>query len=841
MPLLLSLAWRNSASRRDRSILTILAVALGVAMILGTLLTAAALRLQLNAAGAALVGKADAEIFAFSDAGLSPEMVTAISKLPEVSASAPVVSKRVNGLVFNRPQAFELVGIDPTAEQRLHPLALAAGSLLGPDDTAGVMLDQAWARDHGVQVGTRIVLFTALGPDVFKVAGLLKNSAFSQSAFGSVAFVSLTAAQKSFRLGARVTEVSVALSGSYSAFRTDLRNVAVDEYSVRDNHAFYGNQRDPFADIAPVLTFFSILATAIGLFLIYNNLAVTVLERRREIGLLRAAGATTGWVRRLFLVQAAILGVAGSLLGVLLGVLLAYGLAAYLSGVGAGSDLSIAVDGPQLAAVLALGILATLVFAIIPSARAAAVSPLEAIRPQGNFGRERAGRRRALLGAVVTAIGLLLLADTASAGPPSADLATAALVTGAVTVVLLFAGILLLLPVLVAPLTSVIVLPMRLLSPGLALLARNALVRRPNRTALTIAGLFVSTAMVVSVAGLTQGALGSGEAWANSLFVSDRLVVSPVHQEDQIRDQLQALSGVAATSPIAFFSLRSGDRAINLAAIDPLDYAANGALELIGSSRQAAYAELEDRRGLFISRRLADSRGIKLGDAVVLTASGGGDFTYHVVGITQHTLPSPSGDETALISRGNARQDFNVQGFNILQVVATRPVPAGFDAALRNRAEAYGMQLESVADVRAGIRRGLDTLLSLLTGVGLVAVLVGLISLVTTILLNISESAREFALLRAVGMTREQVRRVVLTQSALLGLTGGVVGAAVGLLLLAVMVSASSSSGFAPAFQVPWVSIAVIVAATVVGALVAVVVPARRAARASVVASIRYE
>jgi putative ABC transport system permease protein len=252
------------------------------------------------------------------------------------------------------------------------------------------------------------------------------------------------------------------------------------------------------------------------------------------------------------------------------------------------------------------------------------------------------------------------------------------------------------------------------------------------------------------------------------------------------------------------------------------------------------YSVLESSRSMFVSRRLAASRGYRVGEVVPLTTASG-PVGYRVAAIVAHSLPSPGGDEAALISMANGRQDLGMTGFNILQVIPTANPPSGFDLSLRDAATRYGMQLESLQDVRDGVRHGLDSLLLLLTGVGLVGVILGLLSVVETILLNISESSRELGLLRAVGATRGQVRGIILAQSGLFGFCGAVIGVLVGLALVAVMLRAGSSLGFEPGYQAPWQVILAVVAVAVVGSLLAVVVPARRASGASVVASLRYE
>ena len=840
MPLLLSLAWRNSASRLQRSLLTALAVALGVGLILGTELSARALQDQLRRSAAALAGNADAEVFAFSEAGFSQAMVEAVAKLPQVDTAAPLVSKRVFGSANGADYTFQLLGIDTANEPKLHPLPMAEGSFIGAAEKGTVVLDARWAHEHHVAVGDTISLFTATGPDNFRVKGLLSDSSFVQSGFGPVALVPLANAQKAFKLGARVTQVSVSLKGDYPGFRKALLAQATEEYTLRDNRTFLAAGRNPYQEIQPILVFFSVLALVIGLFLIYNNLVMTVQERRRDIGLLRSAGATPGWVRRLFITQALLLGAAGTALGMVLGIGVAAGLVTYLRSNGQQAGVTLALDPVVMLEVAVLGVLATVACAVIPASRAARVAPLEAIRPQQSFATERSRQRTTAFGIMALVAAAVLLVSPLAQRPADLSLSSSSLTLVAAGVVLLFAGLVAVIPVLLRPVTWLLSRPLRLLLPGETLLARNAIVRRPQRSALTIAGLLVSAALVVSVAGLTQGALDAGSRWVDSLFVSDQLLVSPVRQPDLVRQDIDKLPGVDTTSPIAFFTLRADTKAVNLAAIDPLDYASRGHLQFAPGSPAGAFSEIQSSRAVLVSRRLAEVHGWKPGDHLSLTASTG-QLDYRVAAIVEHSLPAPGGEETALISLTNARQDFGVTGFNILQVLPAPGGAAGLAGRLQSAAGRYGLQLEPLAQVREGVRRGLDALLLLLSAVGLVGVVMGLLSVVQTILLNINESTRELALLRAVGATASQVRRIILAQSGLLSMSGALSGALVGIALVAVMTRAAASLGFQPVYEVPWMVILLVVATSVLGTAIAVLLPARHAGSRSVVGAIRYE
>ncbi|GAC1327417.1 MAG: FtsX-like permease family protein [Candidatus Dormibacteria bacterium] len=840
MPLLLSLAWRNSASRLQRSLLTATAVALGVGLIMGTELSARALQDQLRRSAVALAGNADAEVFAFSEAGFSESMVETITKLPQVKLAAPLISKRVFGSAQGADYSFQVLGVDTVNEPKLHPLAMAEGHLVGAAEKGTVDLDAKWARDHGVTVGSKVSLFTATGPDTFMVRGLLADSSFVQSGYGPVALVPLGTAQKAFKLGARVTQVSVALKGDYPAFRSALLAQAPEEYTLRDNHSFLAAGRNPYEEIQPILVFFSLLALVIGLFLIYNNLAMTVQERRRDIGLLRSAGATPGWVRSLFMTQALILGAAGTLLGTILGVGVAAILVEYLRSSGRQTGVTLALDPAVILGVALLGVVATVGCALVPATRAARVAPLEAIRPQGTYDTERAQRRTTAVGIAALVVAAILVGAPLAQRSADGSLAGTSLTLVAVGIAMLFAGLVAVIPALLRPLTWLLSRPLRLLVPGETLLARNAVVRRPQRSALTIAGLMVSAALVVSVAGLTQGALDAGTNWVDSLFVSDQLLVSPVRQPDLVRQDIDKVQGVDTTSPIAFFTLRADTKAVNLAAIDPLDYASRGRLQFAPGSPRGAFSEIQSSRAVLVSRRLAQIHGWKPGDSVSFTAATG-QLDYRVAAVIEHTLPAPGGEETAMISLSNARQDFGVTGFNILQVLPAGSGGEGLHGRLQAAAARYGLQLEPVAQVKEGVRRGLEALLLLLTAVGLVGVVMGLLSVVQTILLNINESGRELALLRAVGATTSQVRRIILAQSALLSTAGALVGALVGTGLVAIMTRAGASSGFQPVYEVPWLVILLVIVASVFGSFAGVVLPARRAASRSVVSAIRYE
>src|ERR1035437_8520638 len=227
----------------------------------------------------------------------------------------------------------------------------------------------------------KISLFTASGPEDYVVKRLVNNSSFIQDGYGQVVFVTLDEAQQAFQLGAKVTQVSVGFKyqacsdancpdNVFNKFRNNLKKVAIDDYSLRNNQTLVALQKDPFGEIEPLLLFFGMVPLLTGLLLIYNNMTVSIVERRRDIGLLRAAGATTGWVRNLFVYEFLILGIIGSIFGVLLGALAANLMVNYLRAELVQPGISLLMDPIDIVEAFTLGLATTVMSSLIPASQA---------------------------------------------------------------------------------------------------------------------------------------------------------------------------------------------------------------------------------------------------------------------------------------------------------------------------------------------------------------------------------------------------------------------------------------------------------------------------------------
>jgi putative ABC transport system permease protein len=718
--------------------------------------------------------------------------------------------------------------------------------MLVAGDHKNVLLDASWAGQHNLGINSKISLFTASGPEDYVVKGLVNNSSFIQDGYGQVVFVTLDEAQQAFQLGAKVTQVSVGFKyqacsdancpdNVFNKFRNNLKKVAIDDYSLRNNQTLVALQKDPFGEIEPLLLFFGMVPLLTGLLLIYNNMTVSIVERRRDIGLLRAAGATTGWVRNLFVYEFLILGIIGSIFGVLLGALAANLMVNYLRAELVQPGISLLMDPIDIVEAFTLGLATTVMSSLIPASQASRLPPLRALRPQNIFTGELVQKR-----VTVVAVLELLIAIPLLFSPATQGFSQSALFMMGIGVLLLFVGTLALIPSLLGVLTS---LWSKVLTPfiqGEAELAKNAILRRPSRSAPTIAGLAISSMLVVGVTGLSQGASLAGSRWVSGLFVSDQLMVSPVRQSEDLRQQIQQENGIASTSEISLFTTKSGNVALNVAAIDPMKYSQKTQFKFVSGDPKTAIAEIGTERAVLVPLRISSARKWKTGDVIDLE-TGTVLTSYKIAGIVEHTIPAIGSGETMMISLQNAKLDFGVTGFNILQIIPATNTPANFNTQLQLEAQKYGMQYETVQDIQSGVQKGLGGLLLFLTASGLVGVLLGLLAVINTIYLNISESRREFGLLRAVGMTRGQIKRMIFAQSFMLGASGALIGCLVGLGLIWILVQDSTTISFEPIYVIPWGIIAGLWIVLVGGSLLAGVIPARKASQESIISSLRYE
>ncbi|MFN2451608.1 MAG: FtsX-like permease family protein [Candidatus Dormibacteria bacterium] len=832
MSALWPLAWRALRARPLRSLLTLAAVALGVAVIIGVQAALAGLDQQARDAQALRAGAAELDVRTTAGRALTPAQLAAIGSAAGVREAAPLLEKRVATRADISGDALEalLVGVSRNGLVALRTVDLRSGRLPRVDATNEVAVDAGLAAALGdgstklrraVRVGDSILLTTGTGPDRFRVVGLTAGTSGGAAFTHSAVFAGAATVERAFGLGLHSPLVAVRLAPGASAgtvaqaIRRDLHGAV----SVVDPRA---GGAEPLHDLRPLLLLVTALSIVIGAGVTANSVSLGIYERRREIGLLRAAGASASQVIRLLAIEVALCALAGGVAGVGLGYLAGGALvraysAADLPAPRAGVSATLAV------AAALIGVVVAVAGGLLPAVAAGRIPPLAAVRPAANAGREPLRRPVIVAAAMLGVAGTVLLLS----GSGVLVAVGAALLLGAVAAAM---------PLLAPPVVRLLGLVASPLS-WQAPMAAAGLARRRNRTALTTAGLMTATAVAVAVSALTAGALSESDHWISRILVGDAVIHSGVTQRDDLAKNFQNQRGVRLVSSIRFFAETVDGGPVGFAAIDPAIYADREGLDIVGD-RTTALVTLAAQPSVLVPRQMADAEHLHRGSHL-RAGTGPAAVELSVAGVVEHSLPGGDGRETLMIDRRLAVASFGDQarGFDDLQVVTDGDLLP----TLQGVAARYGMQAVSIDAVRGSAQQAIEHSVGLLLALSGVAVLIAMLAVVNTLLVNVRQAARELSLLRAVGMARQRALRLILAEAALLAATGAAVGVAAGCLVAAPMLRVSAVPGFTPGFVFPVSTAATVVAAVVGGAILATVVPAIRAVRASIVAGIRYE
>lgn len=844
-------AWRSLVARPVRTLLTVFGISIGVAALVAALAVNAGLDASIDRTVASMVGRADLRVAAFTETGLSAATLSAVERVPGVALTAPAIERRT----FLGPRAGQpaetdpvtVLGIDPVRESRVRDLSVVRGAPLDGIDEAAALVPERLAAAEGIDVGSRLTLMGAGAPLDVRVVGILAGDGPSLGTAGRTVVMPIaTVASLAVADGAPSTDaatlagitridVVLAVGADPAAVTAGLeRALTVEPYVLSMPRDVAASLRSSTADVRSMMALLAAMTLFAAAFLILNTLSMTVVERVRELGLLRAAGAGRRQVIRVVLAQALLLGAAGSALGLAGGSLLAELAAGWLRASG-----SVTIDGPGLGVeVLAAGflggLLVTLVAALEPARRAAGVSPVTALRARSDPAsavRARTGWLVAVV-AVVGVLAVVLLPDGSAS--TSGVARTAAIYAVLLTAVLLT-------PVLLAPLGRVAGLPF---APILRLeerLARAAIVRDRGRTTLTVGALIVGLAMVVALGAVAANARAAATAWVADVVPGDEILTSiapaPVG-EGGVDREVAAIDGVKLATPIATFDLAFKGTRLEAVAIRGADFEADGRLSFTAGDRAAAFAAIDRGGAVILSRARAQRLGVGLGD-VLAVATAQGLVELEVAGIVERSFPGRTG-EAALVGWPDALGRLGVEGADAIAVRFAPGRAADASAVVAALARERALTVAPISSVAGAVGDALDRVFGLLDLLALAAVLVAALGIVNTLSMDTWERARELGVLRAAGMSRRQVWRSVLVEAGILGVIGGVVGSVAGL-GVGVLLVATASGGLDAGIRVPWPSIAFAVVLAVGLAMLAAAQPARIAGARSIVSAVGGE
>jgi putative ABC transport system permease protein len=839
------LAWRR------RTAFVTLAVVLGVSIACGTLVFSdtirSAFRQQFlgNARGAQLVvaSRADESASISTPATIPDLLARRIRRLPGVSAVAGQIRGPATILTPNG-KAITTLGAPTEAVSDLRPpftgLQIVAGQR--PRGPAQVALDEATATREHLRLGQTVSVATASPKRSFRISGIVRVADAGLGG-GPLAVFDVRTARELFGRRDRVDLIYVAAAkgSSSNTLTAEIQHLLGPQLVVRSASAQADAELQSVSSrLTPVtggLFAFGIVAALLGAFAIFNTLSLATTQRLREFALLRALGSTTRQLLAAVAVEAATLGLIGSVAGLALALAIASVIRAVFTATGQGLPTGgLVLSARTVILGLCGGVVVTVVAGLLPALKATRVTPLEALRASDSVAARRRGWRRALRLAGPVLVAGAGVAVAFGLGGHSATGQRAAGIAGAV---LLLAAAIALVPELVASAAGLASRPLERRGGIPARFALENAVRNPGRTAAGASGLMVGIALVLFVTVYANGVRSSSQRAVTRNVLGDFTIESSGGSASfpaAVAAVAARAPGVTATSALQTAPASIGDSGtVTATGIDPTTIADGYRFDWVNGST-ATLTDLTDRQAL-VERQTALAAHLRVGERTTITTETGLRATVRVVGIYR---------DSALL-RGFALPVSRFHRLFAQHELATVFIRLGPGAsagataiALRNGLRPFpGVVVRSQRQLRDAVGGRVHALTLLLYALLALSVLLALLSIVNTLSLSIQSRTRELGLLRAVGMTREQAGAMIRFESLITGTIGTVTGLAVGLVISWVIARALTTQGIV--FKVPWVVVVVMFALGTLAGLLAALFPAARAARVDVLAAIAWE
>ncbi|GAB2926462.1 ABC transporter permease [Streptomyces mayteni] len=855
---------RSFFSHKGRMALSGMAVVLSVAFVCGTLVFTATMnttfdKLFAQSASNVVIAPAEeeGEASSFEDTGPATGIPDTVpSSVVDEIASVDGVAEVTGTIAATNAVAADAdnENLGPTtgaptivtnwSDVELRTSEIREGS--APSGPGQIMVDGDTADNKDIAVGDPIRLITAIGDYQATVSGIADFTITNPGA--AIFYLDLPTAQE-YLLGGVDGYTSVNVDSTGAVSDTDLKSaiasvVGADTYKLQTADEYIEENRDALGEVLGILEYvllgFAGLALLVGIFLIVNTFSMLVAQRTREIGLMRAIGSSRRQVNRSVLIEALLLGVIGSVLGFGAGIGIAVGLMAVMNAVGMNlstEDLTINPNVPIVGIVL--GVVVTLLAAYIPARRAGKISPMAALRDSGLPDDVRAGRIRAGIGTAFTLLGLGALAATASV-----DSAADGAGFLAIGVVLSLVGLILVGPALVG-------LVVRGLSAVLLrgfgsvgrLAERNAL-RNPRRTGATASALMIGLALVAGLSVVGSSMVASATEEIDQSAGADYIITTsnfmPILPEAGA-----AVQGVAELDHVteirnmetAVVMPNGEDVDVNLTATDPT-YQQDFAMDVV----EGDLGEVFGPDSVSVGSDDAEEFGIGIGDELPVTFDGAESATTLTV---RAILSSDAmvGNGTWYVSTETARgavpdamplPSMLFAGAVDGQETAAR---AALDAAMDPYPQ---MDVRDQAEYKELIQDQVGQLLNMVYGLLALAIIVAILGVINTLALSVVERTREIGLMRAIGLSRRQLRRMIRLESVVIALFGALLGLVLGLAWGAAGQQLMALEGMR-VLEIPWSTIITVFIGSAVVGLLAALMPAFRAGRMNVLNAIATE
>jgi putative ABC transport system permease protein len=708
-----------------------------------------------------------------------------------------------------------------------------------------IILSKEFAEKNQIAVGSRVTLGTVEGQKPFTVRGVMKSSGLTSAFGGNLAVMDIYAAQHMFGRGRSFDRIDLAVKEGRTIKDAEQELTAMlgPGFQV-DPPSGRGQQFEAMlAAYSMMVGISSLFALFIGMFIIYNSFSIAVTQRRSEIGILRALGATREQIRWLFLGESAVTGLIGSIGGLVFGILIARGIAASIGslisdvyGVAQRAD-EVSTSPPLLLLALAIGIATSIVAAAIPAHSAARVDPVQALQ-KGKYQVLSQGesRLRAVLGLVLGAVSLVCLSVGSS---------RTVFYTGYVLAIVV--------ALLISPLLSLILAKglrpiLKWARPVEGALAADSLIQSPRRTSASVAALMLSLALVIAFAGMARASYSSIIDWMETalnpeLFImpSQSIVVRSMRFPAAMGPEVAAIPGVRRVQMVRDARVMFRKTPVMVVSIEVKSMAETAQLPPVEGNADDMYRRGAAGEGLIIADNLARLQHLKLGDMLEVPAPKG-LIRLPIVGVITDFSDQMG---TIFMDRSLFIRYWNDDSVNVLRVYLN---PGATVPEVRQRVlEKYAGQRQVFVltnqELKSYILKVTDQWFGLTSVQIAVAVLVAILGIVNTLTVSITDRRRELGVLQAVGGLRGQIRRTIWLEALSVGTLGLALGFALGAVNLyyILQIVQNDIAGMRLDYSFPIGTVLALVPTILGAAFIAAIWPAESAVHGSLVEALEYE
>ena len=850
MILLKLISWPYIRKHLLRWMLTITGIVLGVAVFLGMHTANQSVLFAFRQSVDRIAGSTQLQVSA-SETGFDESVLERVQAVSEVRAAVPVIEAVVNTGLKGQGNLL-ILGVDMTGDRNLRDYELESGDASIVDDPLvflaqpdSIIVTDTFARENQLAIGSKVPMSTMEGEKLFTVRGIMKSSGLTSAFGGNLAIMDIYATQKVFGRGRRFDRVDLTVKDGVRVedVKKKLEAILGPSFQVESPSA-RGGQFESISHVYGLTAnITSAFALFIGMFIIYNTFQISVTQRRSEIGILRALGATRGQIRTLFLGESALAGLVGSALGLLLGIGIARLMLGYIGAL-LGEVYGLAEKAKEISMnpvlmlfAIVLGVITSVVAALIPARSAAHVDPVQALQ-KGKYQQMSAGesrfRRIAALAVAILGAACLILRQF-----------HVLLYLGDVLTVL---AALLLTPTLGQLVVQTIRPLLRWVRPVEGTLAADSLLQAPRRTSGAVAALMLSLALVVALGGMTRASYGSISKWLSvalnpDLFVStsESLTTRGFRFPESMGAQLSGVPGVADVQGVRIARIQIRDLQTVVVAADIAALSRRATLPATSGNTAEMYREASQGKGVLVSDNYALLRDVKRGDVLDIP-SPSGVLHLPVAGIVVDYTDQQG---SILIDRCRYKRYWTESAVNSFAVCLA---PGASETGVKRRMlELFGNQRRLFVLTNREVRQYIIRLTDQWFGITYVqiavAVLVAVLGIINTLTVSITDRRRELGVLQAVGGLRNQIRHTIWLEALTIGLVGVILGLALGALQLyyGLRIIGEDMAGLRLNYEYPFEISLVLLPVILLAAFLSAIGPAESAVRGSLVEALEYE